>query len=530
MHQTGSDEFGASGTCEPIISWPTEHRACQAGHRHFTGLLEPHQRAHLPAHVRERYRLPGSWANTALMDSENPFREGDVLVNKYRLDRLIGTGGMGIVYAATQLELDRHVAIKLLRPESFDSETVVARILVEARATARLQNPHVAKLLDVGRLESNAPFLVMELLEGRNLHDVLLADGPRPIGQAVKYVLETCEALAEAHGAGIVHRDLKPANLFLTRDTYGEPCIKVLDFGISKFLDPSDAKNFGLTDSRSLVGSPIYMSPEQMRSARDVDHRTDIWSLGTLLFELLAGRPVWNGQSLSELCAQVTRDACPTLAEVCPGISPDLSAIVARCLQKDPAERFQDVADLALALKPYALPADHSTLARVLQLSGRINREELEDTHASANAFKPDEPSVGRTLEGSVVTASSPKTRRRMLPISLALLALLVGVISSLWLYCSHLPAESPSAIAVSQSSALVGAASPPAISSSENLVNAPDSEPSSALTSQSAQAPSPADSTIAANSKPSTGPARSKAASHGGPATPRVDPMSIRE
>jgi serine/threonine protein kinase len=460
------------------------------------------------------------------MDSENPFQEGDVLVGKYRLERLIGTGGMGIVYAATQLELDRRVAIKLLRPESFDSETVIARILVEARATARLQNPHVAKLLDVGRLESNAPFLVMELLEGRNLHDVLLADGPRSVVQAVKYVLETCEALAEAHHAGIVHRDLKPANLFLTRDTYGEPCIKVLDFGISKFLDPSDTKNFGLTDSRSLIGSPIYMSPEQMRSARDVDNRTDIWSLGTLLFELLAGRPVWNGQSLSELCAQVTRDDCPTLDEVCPGISPALSAIVARCLQKDPAERFQDVADLALALKPYALPADHSTVARVLQLSGRTSREELLTTQESVSTSGREEPSVGRTLEGSVVTASSPKTRRKMLPISLGLLILLVCAISSAWLFGARRAVKTPSANAVAQGSTLAGAVPPAELPSTEP----PRSQPSPPLASASSQAPSAANSTMAANPKPANAIARSRPASHGGPVTPRVDPMSIRE
>ena len=452
-----------------------------------------------------------------------------MLVNKYRLERLIGMGGMGIVYAAMQLELDRRVAIKLLRPESFESETVVARILIEARATARLKNPHVAKLLDVGRLESNAPFLVMELLEGSNLHDVLLADGPRSVGQAVKYVLETCEALAEAHRAGIVHRDLKPANLFLTRDTYGEPCIKVLDFGISKILDPSDTKNFGLTDSRSLVGSPVYMSPEQMRSARDVDHRTDIWSLGALLFELLAGRPVWNGQSLSELCAQVTRDNCPTLDEACPGISPDLSAIVVRCLQKDPAARFQDVADLALALKPYALPADISTVARVLQLSGRQDRDELVTTHESAAAPRRDELSVGRTLEGSVVTASRSKTRSR-LPISLALLALLVGVISVVWLFGARRVIQTPSANAVTQSSALAGAASAAAMPSDEPVPQAPKPQASLANASPSQRPPASADSAITAISKPPNVPTRSKATPHAGPAAPRVDPMSIRE
>lgn len=462
------------------------------------------------------------------MDLDDAYREGVVLADKYRLERLIGTGGMGIVYAATHLELDRRVAIKLLRPESFGSETVVARILVEARATARLHNPHVAKLLDVGRLESNVPFLVMELLEGRNLHDVLLSDGPRTVGQAVKYVLEACEALAEAHRAGIVHRDLKPANLYLTRDTYGEPTIKVLDFGVSKILDAGDTNNFGLTDSRTLVGSPVYMSPEQMRSARDVDHRTDVWSLGTVLFELLTARPVWTGQSLSELCAQVTRDACPTLDEVRPGMAPELSAIVARCLQKDPANRYQDVADLALALKPHALPADQSTLTRVLQLSGRINRGAFQTTQESASAVNSGEPSVGRTLEASIVTAARPNTRRRMIPLTLAVIFLLVGAISSIWLHMVRRITKTPMASAVPSSVAHTSSPASAATPSSVQWVQAPNVQPSSA--SSNSTAPAPARGPSAPERKVSRATTRPRSVPSVGSATPSLDPMSIRE
>ena len=449
-----------------------------------------------------------------------------MLVNKYRLERLIGTGGMGIVYAATHLELDRRVAIKLLRPESYGSETVVARILVEARATARLQNPHVAKLLDVGRLESNVPFLVMELLEGANLHDVLLSDGPRTVAQTAKYVLETCEALAEAHRAGIVHRDLKPANLYLTRDMYGEPCIKVLDFGISKILDSSDTNSFGLTDSHSLVGSPVYMSPEQMRSARDVDHRTDIWSLGTVLFELLTARPVWTGQSLSELCAQVTRDACPTLDEVRPGMATELSSIVARCLQKDPANRYQDVADLALALKPHALPADQSTVIRVLQLSGRINREAFQTTQESASTVNDGEPSVGRTLEGSVVTASRPSTRRRIIPLAIAVI-LLVGAIASV-LHMVRRITKMPMASAVPSSVAHASSPAPAATTSTVQWVQAPNVQPS--LASSDSTAPAPARGPSAPERKVSRATTRPRSVPSVGSATPKIDPMSIRE
>ena len=461
------------------------------------------------------------------MDAADPFREGDVLVNKYRLERLIGTGGMGVVYAATHLELDRRVAIKLLRPESYGSETVVARILVEARATARLQNPHVAKLLDVGRLESNVPFLVMELLDGSNLHDVLASDGPRAVGQAVKYVLETCEALAEAHRAGIVHRDLKPANLYLTHDTYGEPCIKVLDFGISKILDASDAKDIGLTDSRALVGSPVYMSPEQMRSARDVDHRTDIWSLGAVLFELLTARPVWTGESLSELCAQVTRDPCPTLDSACPGIAPELSAVVARCLQKDPADRYQDVADLALALKPLVLPADQATLARVLRLAGRVNQDAFQTTHESTRT-PSSELGVARTLEGSVVTASSPGTRRRVIPLTLALIVLLAGVISSVWLRSAQRTTPTAVASALPAGSAITNVGAPPAIHSSVPLVQVPSVQPSAAPATRAVQADSSAKTPGAPERKLSRPTTRSKSVPSA--ASGALDPMSIRE
>ncbi len=461
------------------------------------------------------------------MASLDQFCEGDVLVNKYRLERLIGTGGMGIVYAATQLELDRKVAIKLLRPESYKSESLIARILIEARATARLSNPHVAKLLDVGRLESNVPFLVMEYLEGTSLSDVLSADGPRSVGHAVKYVLETCEALAEAHRAGIVHRDLKPANLFLTRNAYGEPCIKVLDFGISKFLGAGHDGSLGLTDSRSLIGSPAYMSPEQMRSAKNVDRRTDIWSLGAVLFELLSGRPAWTGQSLSELCVQVTHDPSPTLHELCPGVVPELSAIVARCLQKEPSERYQDVADLALALKPFTLPGDQLTLARVLQLSGRTQRDVLQTTQQPD--IGRDAPSIARTLEGSAVTASSPSGRRRILPFALVALVLLVGALFGAWPRFAHRSTTAPAATATFASSLPVSNALPvPTIQKKamDDVGAQPSITPSAATQPAAPLARTP----VAGGRRRVSSAASTKPTSPTSSATANVDPMSIRE
>lgn len=358
------------------------------------------------------------------MDQDVPFRSGDVLAGRYQLERELGSGGMGLVYAAIHMDLGRRVAIKLLHSENRDSAATAARFLLEARATARLNGPHVAKVLDIGRLDEQSPYLVMEYLEGTNLQQLLVDQGPQPVSRGVDFLLDACEALAEAHRAGIVHRDLKPANLFLTRDVYGDPTIKVLDFGISKFLEPTRDEALGLTDSRALMGSPVYMSPEQMRSARDVDHRTDIWSLGAVLFELLTGRPVWTGQSLSELCAQVARDPAPNVREFCQGASQELSDIITRCLQKDVVLRYQQVVDLALALERFASPQGKATLPRILLLAGHQRAHELP-TDSGHNQL----PSIGlspseSTFKGTAATHAA--AARRHWPIA-AFAALLLG-------------------------------------------------------------------------------------------------------
>ncbi len=395
---------GSAGVCQAVLTTIAENSRPHATTRAISGRGE-----------RPDYRIVGCWAKPGEMDLEFSLREGEVLAGRYQLERQLGAGGMGLVYAATHLELGRRVAIKLLRAESGANASVTARFLLEARATARLNGPHVAKVLDIGRLDEHTPYLVMEYLEGSNLQELLVQQGPLPVPQSVDYLMDACEALAEAHRASIVHRDLKPANLFLTRDAYGDPSIKVLDFGISKFLEPSGDGALGLTDSRALMGSPVYMSPEQMRSARDVDHRTDIWSLGAVLFELLTGRAVWTGQSLSELCAQVARDPAPNVCEFCPQATAELSTIIARCLQKDVALRFQQVTDLALALERFASPRGKSTLAHVLVLAGQKGAHH-QPTNAGrdADALHAQSPSES-TLQGTAAT--HPSADRHRMPI-----------------------------------------------------------------------------------------------------------------
>jgi serine/threonine-protein kinase len=262
---------------------------------------------------------------------------------------------MGIVLAAQHLELEEPVAIKCIRPEMHGLPDVVSRFAREAKACARLQSEHVAKVLDVGIAPPIGPYMVMEYLEGEDLAAVLHKGGPLWVRKAAEYVMQVCEALALAHAASITHRDVKPENLFLTRRGNLE-IIKVLDFGISKA--PPGGRLFGgevsVAETQSLMGTPLYMSPEQIRATHDVDHRTDIWSLGVVLYELLTGRPVFSGETVTQVCARVLEATPPNLSEHCKGAPRELGRVVARCLMKNPADRYQSAAELANALLPFA--------------------------------------------------------------------------------------------------------------------------------------------------------------------------------
>lgn len=281
-----------------------------------------------------------------------PVSIGDVLAGKYRVEGVLGAGGMGVVVAATHVHLDQRVALKFLLPESLESEQVVARFKREARAAVRLRSEHVARVIDVGELTSGAPYMVMELLEGRDLGDLITEDGPQPVEKAVDYVLQACEAVAEAHALGIIHRDLKPSNLFLTSRVDHRPLVKVLDFGISKVSNPGE--ELSLTSTAEVVGTPHYMSPEQLRAAKLADARSDIWALGAILYELLSGHVPFAAETLTQLCALVLQDPPRPLQELRGDVPPELVAIVERCLEKEPSRRFQSVAELAEALDPFA--------------------------------------------------------------------------------------------------------------------------------------------------------------------------------
>jgi serine/threonine-protein kinase len=289
------------------------------------------------------------------MSADATVHRGDVLAGKYRVDRVLGRGAMGIVVKAEALGHEGALAVKFLVPEALAQEATVERFFREARATARLTSEHVARVHDVGVLESGAPYMAMEYLHGTDLGELLKRRGALPAYEAAVYVSQACEAVAEAHRHGIVHRDLKPANLFLTHRWDGSPCVKVLDFGMSKLLFPT-GEGRDLTLSNAVLGSPSYMSPEQMRSARTVEPRSDIWSLGVVLYQLVTGRLPFQAPNATDLITAVLQAAPVPPSSARSGLPLALDGVILRCLEKDPARRFATAQDLAAALRPFARP------------------------------------------------------------------------------------------------------------------------------------------------------------------------------
>lgn len=329
----------------------------------------------------------------------SPLQIGQVVAGKYRIERQIGRGGMGIVLAATHLQLEHLVAIKVMRRDLLEDDQALTRLLVEARAAARIRSEHVARVLDVGTLESGSPFIVMEYLEGEDLADLLDRRGALEVEQAVAFMLQSCEALAEVHVAEMVHRDLKPGNLFIAQLPDGSPTLKIVDFGISKYIGGA-ARDRAATTSPQVLGSPFYMAPEQMR-ADAVDERSDIWGLGAILFEMLTGRPPFIGETLPEVYAAVLNDAPPAIESLRPGAPQGLDDVVQRCLAKDPAQRFCDVADLAEALAPFGGPASASSVERITRIL--TNPEPIRARYSSIPA-----PPGGTIVEE--VGGSRPKS------------------------------------------------------------------------------------------------------------------------
>lgn len=303
------------------------------------------------------------------MDSRSPssVQPGQVLAGKFRIERVLGQGGMGVVVAATHLQLDEKVALKFLLPEALENREAVRRFEREARAAVKIKSEHVARVTDVGTLEDGAPYMVMEFLNGVDLGQYLELTGPLPYEEAVHYLLQACEAIAEAHAAGIVHRDLKPANLFRIIRADGTPSIKVLDFGISKVSSGTESS---MTQTSSMMGSPYYMSPEQMTSAKNVDARTDVWALGVILHELLVGKVPYEGDTIPEICVQVLQNPPPQLRSIRPDAPEGLETAINTALAKDREERFDDVAAFSAAISDYGGRESAQSVERIRKVLG----------------------------------------------------------------------------------------------------------------------------------------------------------------
>jgi eukaryotic-like serine/threonine-protein kinase len=339
---------------------------------------------------------------------DSPVQEGDLLAGKYRVEKVLGFGGMGVVVSAFRGDLEQRVAVKFLSEAAAERPDAAERFRREARAAAKIRSEHVARVLDVGTLDTGLPYMVMEFLEGNDIAEELRQHERLPMVEAVDFILQAIEALAEAHAGGVVHRDLKPSNLFLARRADGSRRVKVLDFGISKALTGSSVEELSLTKTAALIGSPLYMAPEQMRSAKDVDTRADIWSLGAMLYEMLTGHPPYTGESIPQLCAALLHDDPAPLRQHRPEIPEGLEQAVLRCLMKDRTQRFPTVFELGRALLPFA------------QADSRIHVERAERVlgvkDATMSGVAPSMERVSSTAGVSVTPLMAPRPPMAITP------------------------------------------------------------------------------------------------------------------
>jgi serine/threonine protein kinase len=361
-------------------------------------------------------------------------REGDVLGGKYRVERILGVGGMGTVVAAHRMDLDQWVAIKFLLPEMLTNSDVVARFAREARAAVKITGEHVARVFDVGTLETGAPYIVMEYLDGIDLGTWIQQRGALPIAQAADFLIQACVAIAEAHGLGIVHRDIKPSNLFCIRGADGQLAIKVLDFGIAKIPSFNSAGPGIVTKTTAIIGSPLYMSPEQTQSARDVDARADIWALGIVLYELLAGRVPFAGETMGEIIVKIATQTPEPIRNFRPDLPDGLEAVFRKCTEKDRERRYQNVGELGLALLPFAPRSSKAAVDKIARI--------VESAGFSGESFSGS-PSPGAaqtqptTQTGLGSTARPPvKSRAKAVVLALGSIAV-IAIASFVW----HMPA-----------------------------------------------------------------------------------------
>ncbi len=349
--------------------------------------------------------------------AQSPVPVGEIFANKYRVERVLGEGGMGVVVAAHHLELDQPVAVKFLLDDVAAQEEGAERFRREARAAAKIHSDHVVRVLDVGIMDDGIRYMVMEYLEGRDLSEELAEHKSFSIGAAAGFILEAIDAVGQAHAVDIVHRDLKPANLFLAHRPDGSRRIKVLDFGISKTIGGASTEQLSLTKTSAWIGSPLYMAPEQMQSARDVDARADIWSLGAILYELISGEPPYMADSLPQLCNLLLTREPESIQSKCPHVPDGLAQVIMGCLVRDREARIQTTTELARGLVQYATTITGSSMRSSLLDFTEIQANSLPSSAIGsmpASAYAMSQParssssisSMGASAGGAVGAAT----------------------------------------------------------------------------------------------------------------------------
>jgi serine/threonine protein kinase len=477
------------------------------------------------------YGPPGS------ADSTEPtaaFANGSIVADKYLIEKTLAEGGVGIVASAMHVTLQQRVAIKYLKPKAIESPSLVERFVREARLAAQIRSEHVVRVHDVGILPSGAPFMVMEHLVGQDL-GLVVAKGPSPTAVAVDYILQACDALAEAHGLQIVHRDIKPANLFLAERPSNTPILKIIDFGISKAIPQrSKTASWGRqTEDGDRFGTPLYMSPEQLRSTSNVDARADIWALGVVLHELLTGELPFEGDDLPQLCASILIKPPVHLTAALRGAPVELETIILKCLEKDRLRRFRNVAELAQELVPFG-PADASTRAARIMAVVRSAGASIRPPTPMPGTLKVQDvaaylPPVAPANSANTTVTSVGRAAQSWRPVALGAA---LAIVACLLAFAVAILVRQPGDASAERRAALSPVAAPAPVAAAPPTATAATAPPSPPALSGEAAASSASRATNAApgsgHSQPTTA-AKAARALFGEPAAPTATPPKPR-